>query len=1219
MALFDDIPGSQSSENNAESDSLTILKEFKNEFHKFSKGTSDHYKFVEDYLKNAYGSKREEGFSTSAAFARQNAGSDYRNPFGRRTSRRFGESPFDRFTDSFESALFDGLVGSDLKKKIKDSLNKFAKELGTDIEHLPESFGDMLGKYASTALKNTKLGKWLNNKFTGFINNLTGNFGGSATGATQGASGVAGNLPALAGGESSTDFTALFDGLLGNVEGLADAFIALSPEILLAKGAIKFLSMGFDAAVSNFKSQLDKFSKTLIQISMRSSMTLQAYIEEEKTRIQEDIRTLIEEPFTILKEAAQDVYNVWDNQLRLINATQGYSKADLQDLMATFAQRIRDENLSAVVSGADIAENLAKVLESGLSGAVAEEFAYIATILNAAIPTQDFFEYGATYSSIAANLIASGKSQSEAISAANKELTAFANNILYANRELTGGFSTGLKNASDLFTQAVQITQAAKTGSPSDIAGVLTAVAGITGALAPDLASSMVDAVVKAATGGNASDIVALRSLAGINASNTEFLRALAQDPQKIFSTLFANLAEMQNMSNDAFMEVAEGLSSVFGVSMDAFARLDFNQLAKSIASMDMSSSALNQNMKMLISGQTTTTAEQLKMQQINQYLIEEGLAYVVDNEAARMIQEHMWNEQLAQRMIEAQYSVDLVAGSKSLFASLVGIGESILNVLTLGIKPAIEIANAGEEADIYRAQIGAMLIAGKVGSYQTASLADVYGKENVPYWMGEDREMFTPPELRQNIYDVKKPYLANDRFFKQLYVTGETFGLISSLPELIRTKNIVGEYGINSREYLASGIAQLAKTSASHPTSSYGWDTTISKSMAEALLTGGGRSLGEYTANLIKSATTSALTGLRSKVEATLTEDAISKYIGKGGGGYEAWKADISKNLISGDLGNTLESIGYAESEIEEYFRTAQANEAVKTEIARQETEDKFWSDSKTYQDNMTESVAIINETLSAISDITSNIYTSVGSIDDVSTKTDKFNESSNITLLSLSQSTDKSVSDILKSIGSDNENNIIKLLVSNNNNGDAIKEALTTNNDGNIYSLISSIADNLNSIALAFSTSSDTSITKKMDSIVNNTSSILLTIGKERDASKLTIMGSLESIYKKQIEFFDAWTKYFIEHEAYKSSYDFSSVAKVINDDKKESADAIQALADALIGAKNLDDPQVQTNALLAQILNTVISILAKQAGAMTFTIPDTLVGLSMNSGTV
>ena len=68
---------------------------------------------------------------------------------------------------------------------------------------------------------------------------------------------------------------------------------------------------------------------------------------------------------------------------------------------------------------------------------------------------------------------------------------------------------------------------------------------------------------------------------------------------------------------------------------------------------MNIDGTSLNQNMQALISGQTTTSAEQLKMQQINQYMIEEGLSYVVDNAAARMIQEHMWDEQIAMQLQE--------------------------------------------------------------------------------------------------------------------------------------------------------------------------------------------------------------------------------------------------------------------------------------------------------------------------------------------------------------------------------------------------------------------------------------------------------------------------------------------------------------------------------------------------------------------------------------
>ena len=107
---------------------------------------------------------------------------------------------------------------------------------------------------------------------------------------------------------------------------------------------------------------------------------------------------------------------------------------------------------------------------------------------------------------------------------------------------------------------------------------------------------------------------------------------------QKIFSTLFSNLASMQSMSPDNYMEVAEGLSDIFGIDKSALARVDFNYLAKAISAMNTNSRSLEENLALLESGQTRTSAEQLKAQEINSVILEEGLAYVIDSEAGRMI-----------------------------------------------------------------------------------------------------------------------------------------------------------------------------------------------------------------------------------------------------------------------------------------------------------------------------------------------------------------------------------------------------------------------------------------------------------------------------------------------------------------------------------------------------------------------------------------------------
>ena len=467
-------------------------------------------------------------------------------------------------------------------------------------------------------------------------------------------------------------------GLAGTLGGFGQAAKAglaslksFVPQLLVAEVGTHLLGMAVSAVASGIANAvapaiegLKQFGDTIKKTANRTHDEQDQMLKHAQERLEADVKTMVETPFKILEDAARKLYDVWDSNIREINQTQGYNKEDLQNLIGSYAQRLRDENLSSVVSSADITEHLTKVLESGLSGQVAEEFAYLATKLNAAIPTQDFFQYADAYASLAATAIQQGQSEAQAIEYANTQLESFANNILYASRQISGGFSTGLKNANELFEQSVKIAQTGRSTNVTEISGVMASVSAIVGAVAPDLASSMTDLIYQAATGGNTSQLVALRSLAGINASNTEFLREFTQNPKAVFTELFENLADMQQMSPDNYMEVAEGLADVFGVSMDALARVDFNYLAQAISEMNVNSGSLDENLSLLASGESTTSAEQMRMQQINQYMIDEGLAYVMDNEAARAIQEHMWEEQIANELMEATYGVELTGSA---------------------------------------------------------------------------------------------------------------------------------------------------------------------------------------------------------------------------------------------------------------------------------------------------------------------------------------------------------------------------------------------------------------------------------------------------------------------------------------------------------------------------------------------------------------------------
>lgn len=611
------------------------------------------------------------------------------------------------FENGIQDQLLDSLAGGSFKAGIQGALDTFAKEFGHDIRDLPNEFGKRLTKEAMSAFNNSKMGQDLKAKAGEYgtkaldfifknVKNGDAIKGGLMNVAksflSSGSSGVA----SAAGGALSTG-TATVAAEAGTTaaatagSGLATAGAGAGAAGVAGTGMTALAATGWGALIIGIIYTIVKvlgpalkglasIVKSVGKSFNRDEEMRKKRLKNAQDRLEADMKWMAEKPFEILEDAAKKWEETWDSNLRKIGQTQGYDKESVYALYESYADRLRADNLSSVIQATDIVDKLASVLDSGLSGVAAEEFAYVATKLGAAIPTQDFFQYADTYASIAANAISQGKSQSEALDAANRELEQFASNLLYSSRELAGGFSTGLKNSSELFKQATQIAQSAKTYNASSISGTLTSVSALVGAVAPDLADSLVSNVVQAALGGNNnSQLVALRSLANINASNTEFLRAMAEDPQTVFASLFTNLANLQNMSPANYMEVAEGLADVFGIDKAAFARVDFNYLAQAINSMNVNNSSLQENLELLISGQTTTSAEQLKAQEVNRVILDEGLAYVIDSEAGRMIQQHMWDEQRANALMENEYAVSL-QGSALEF--LEGIRKSFTTLL---------------------------------------------------------------------------------------------------------------------------------------------------------------------------------------------------------------------------------------------------------------------------------------------------------------------------------------------------------------------------------------------------------------------------------------------------------------------------------------------------------------------------------------------------------
>lgn len=795
-------------------------------------------------------------------------------------------------------------------------------------------------------------------------------------------SGLNGIISTLTGG--ATEAGAALSGVSGVLTALGPEVLVLIAGISLAANALK---KSFAPAVEGTKKLL-KESEVVVGRFFTSQKN---NLETAQKRLLEDVRTIVEEPFNILKKGAEEWYNAWDSNLRTINATQGYTKADLQNLMASFADRLRSEGLTSVVSATDITNSLTKVLSSGLSGEIAEEFAYIATKLNAAVPTQDFFSYADTYASIAANAVRTGMSQTAAIEFANEQLTAFANNVLYASREVAGGFTTGLQNAEALFKQSVQIAQAGRSYNATEISGVLTAVSAITGAIAPDLASAMTDAIYRAAVGGNSTEIVALRSMAGINASNTEFLQALTSNPKRVFVELFKELGKRQNMSEDAYMEVAEGLSGIFGLSADTFARVDFEYLSQAIDSMETASSALEKNMMLLASGETTTNAEQLKIQEINKMILDEGLSYVLDNEAARAIQQHMWDEQIARELQEAEYGVNLQGAALEFIRSIKETVYNILNMLNPlhWAKKVAELVFTAEEGNAIKSDITSVLELGKVGQ----------GNEQSRYnLVTRNQDLNVIPDL--------VTLLGGESAFAYAESARKLGTNITSLG-----LNRLNEKWNTDSKFVNSGFSELTPAQ-----SQYGWQS-IGKSAA-AMAASSQSSNESVTGisdlqNQSEQSLDNADTMYRKNLQSMI--DSMEGFIQNNPeANYKDW-LDTARSFGIADFESAIADAGLSNAEVQGYFDALQTKLGSIQKKEREDREDSFWKDTG---ESLTTQNALTTNISGSVGDAVDELKAVSTSMSEVSLQLQRTADALN----SLSESSDaikNDVSEIKSSIG--------------------------------------------------------------------------------------------------------------------------------------------------------------------------------------------------------
>lgn len=851
--------------------------------------------------------------------------------------------------EGFLDGMEDEIIGP-FKDKFKESMSSFSDNLAKELGVSKSELSHEMGKQLMSGIKKTKVGSDISGAFDGIGKEVTKL-------SDAGMNSLSSAFVELKKGKGLQEgvqaFTQTFSASGASIGGAAKAILPhlakLGPYAAAAAAAIAAAALvmhQLNKAGQALKEGFSALGEGISQAANRDIAAQQAAVEAGNKRLEADIETLVTAPFENLKKATDDLCNAWEQSIATINATQGYTKEGLQDLISNYAERLRKEGLSSVVSSADITTNLQKVIEAGLSGAAAEEFAYIATVLQDAIPTQDFFSYASTYASIAANAMKDGLSQTDALSAANAEMEQFASNVLYASRQLSGGFSTGLQNTSELFANSYKIAQSAKIGSASNISGVLTSVAGIIGAIAPDLSESLVDSVVDAAIGGNSETNVALRSLAGVNASNTQFLTQLAQNPQKIFSNLFTNLANMQSSSKDNFMEVAEGLSGVFGVTMDSLARVDFNYLADAISQMNVNNASLADNIQLLKAGETKTTTEQLKIAEINKLMIEEGLSYVLDSEASRAIQDHLWEEQLALELKESTFAVEL-QGSANTFLEKISEAvkaiNTILNPWGALAKKVSNLALTQAEAKANDSDVKQLLQLGKVGDNLKVfqQLTTRGKKQNLTDSILKQMGGASLGDAIRGVIDISNSAYNMSANSTVATLFGPAGMVVNSLSA---SADITGKAlsGIGSIINRAMNVAQKSSVK-----SSYEWGM-VSKSL-NTVIKQNAKNADYYTQAVNTSVASQIDTKSQVNFENFLA--TIEQFV-KENKSYEDWKATAGRFGIK-DIAETAKQFGVTQEALEGKFQEHQATQAAQQEYQRKLTEDEFWKQNIKYVTN--------------------------------------------------------------------------------------------------------------------------------------------------------------------------------------------------------------------------------------------------------------------------
>ena len=287
--------------------------------------------------------------------------------------------------------------------------------------------------------------------------------------------------------------------------------------------------------------------------------------------------------------------------------------------------------------------------------------------------------------------------------------------------------------------------------------------------------------------------------------------------------------------------------------------------------------------------------------------MIENGLAYVMDNEAAREIQKHMWDEQLAREMQQSTYAVEIRGAVIDLLTGIKNTGLNLLNLFARMVSTTSLITNT-VDAIKQPKDLKAMLEKGAVGTNQKA--------------------------------------------LQNLLTTGKDLKLTGSLLTVMdKTSSLLGNYQSMqnaSTKSLSSALGSAIRSSLNQNVSTrYNWNTvgkSFYNSMSNAISSSQHTPASSLSSNYDPEAAKNAQTAAR--LDRMIS--TMDKYVQEGKS-YNEWKSSAKQYGIA-DFSSAVKDAGYEETNLQDMFQTSQTNQSVQEAIRRDKREEQFWDNMEAY-----------------------------------------------------------------------------------------------------------------------------------------------------------------------------------------------------------------------------------------------------------------------------